>query len=426
MRERSDQAGETRLTTRGTRRSFLTQAAAWSGALALGAATTRAGEIGSAATEPPPSDPTKVLGRPVGTYGARSRFEQALRVPVPTKTKESSASLTPLQHLHGSITPSALHFERHHAGVPDIDPARYRLLVHGLVRRPVVLTLADLERLPAVSRIHMIECSGNGFTEWAAPTMPDVQGTHGLTSCSEWTGVLLATLLGEVGVEPAGLWVLAEGGDAAAMTRSLPIDKCLTDVLLAYGQNGEALRPEQGYPLRLVVPGWEGNTHVKWLRRLKVVAAAAQTREETAKYTDLLPDGTARQFTFVMEAKSVLTFPSGGQRLPGSGLYELRGLAWSGRGAVRTVEVSTDGGRRWQAAELQAPVLRIAHTRFRLPWRWDGRDALLQSRCTDETGYVQPTLAELATIRGVGSVYHQNAIQSWKVTAGGEVLNARA
>ena len=347
-------------------------------------------------------------------------------MPVPTKTKESSASLTPLQHLHGIVTPSALHFERHHAGVPDIDPARHRLLIHGLVRRPVVLTLADLERLPAVSRIHMIECSGNSFTEWATPTMPDVQGTHGLTSCSEWTGVLLATLLEEVGVEPAGRWVLAEGGDAAAMTRSLPIDKCRADVLLAYGQNGEALRPEQGYPLRLVVPGWEGNTHVKWLRRLKVGAAPAQTREETAKYTDLLPDGTARQFTFVMEAKSVITFPSGGQRLPGPGRYELRGLAWSGHGAVRTVEVSTDGGRRWQAAELQAPVLPIAHTRFRLPWRWDGRDALLQSRCTDETGYVQPTLAELTTIRGVGSVYHQNAIQSWKVTVGGEVLNARA
>src|SRR5438876_388804 len=226
--------------------------------------------------------------------------------------------------------------------------------------------------------------------------------------------------------ETAGRWVLAEGGDAAAMTRSLPIDKCRADVLLAYGQNGEALRPEQGYPLRLVVPGWEGNTHVKWLRRLKVGAAPAQTREETAKYTDLLPDGTARQFTFVMEAKSVITFPSGGQRLPGPGRYELRGLAWSGHGAVRTVEVSTDGGRRWQAAELQAPVLPIAHTRFRLPWRWDGRDALLQSRCTDETGYVQPTLAELSAVRGLRSHYHQNAIQSWKVAADGRVSNVHA
>jgi sulfane dehydrogenase subunit SoxC len=216
------------------------------------------------------------------------------------------------------------------------------------------------------------------------------------------------------------------GGDAAAMTRSLPIDKCLADVLVAYGQNGEALRPEQGYPLRLVVPGWEGNTHVKWLRRLKVVAGPAQTREETAKYTDLLPDGTARQFTFVMEAKSVITFPSGGQRLPGPGLYELRGLAWSGRGAVRSVEVSTDGGRSWQAAELQAPVLRIAHTRFRLPWRWDGGDALLQSRCADETGYVQPTLAELIAVRGLRSHYHLNAVQSWRVAPDGRVSNVHA
>src|SRR5437016_4800422 len=420
MTNGADDSGVERRTSR---RSFVRRLTVGGGALAAGLA----GPARSPAAEPPaPADPTRELGHPVRPYGTRSRFETAVRVQARTPTSVASWTFTPLQDSCGIITPSALHFERHHAGVPDIDPARHRLLIHGLVRRPVVLTLADLERLPAVSRTHMIECSGNGLTEWATPTMPDVQRTHGLTSCSEWTGVLLATLLGEVGVEPAGLWVLAEGGDAAAMTRSLPIDKCLTDVLVAYGQNGEALRPEQGYPLRLVVPGWEGNTHVKWLRRLKVVAAPAQTREETAKYTDLLPDGTARQFTFVMEAKSVITFPSGGHRLPGSGLYELRALAWSGHGAVRTVEVSTDGGRRWQAAELQAPVLPIAHTRFRLPWRWDGRDALLQSRCTDETGYVQPTLAELTTIRGVGSVYHQNAIQSWKVTVGGEVLNARA
>ena len=416
-------AGDSGVGPRTSRRSFLTRLTLGGGALAAGLA----GPARAPAADPPaPADPTRELGQPVRPYGTRSRFETAVRVQARTPTTVAAWTFTPLQDSRGTITPSALHFERHHAGVPDIDPARHRLLIHGLVRRPVVLTLADLERLPAVSRIHMIECSGNSFTEWATPTMPDVQGTHGLTSCSEWTGVLLATLLEEVGVEPAGRWVLAEGGDAAAMTRSLPIDKCRADVLLAYGQNGEALRPEQGYPLRLVVPGWEGNTHVKWLRRLKVGAAPAQTREETAKYTDLLPDGTARQFTFVMEAKSVITFPSGGQRLPGPGRYELRGLAWSGHGAVRTVEVSTDGGRRWQAAELQAPVLPIAHTRFRLPWRWDGRDALLQSRCTDETGYVQPTLAELTTIRGVGSVYHQNAIQSWKVTVGGEVLNARA
>ena len=419
----TDRAVEPGVGRRTSRRNFLRRLTVGGGALAAGLA----GPARSPAADPPaPADPTRELGHPVSPYGTRSRFETAVRVPARTPTTVASSTFTPLQASYGIITPSALHFERHHAGVPDIDPTRHRLLIHGLVRRPVVLTLGDLERLPAVSRIHMIECSGNGLTEWARPTMPDVQRTHGLTSCSEWTGVPLATLLGEVGVEPAGLWVLAEGGDAAAMTRSLPIDKCLADVLLAYGQNGEALRPEQGYPLRLVVPGWEGNTHVKWLRRLKVVAGPAQTREETAKYTDLLPDGTARQFTFVMEAKSVITFPSGGQRLPGPGVYELRGLAWSGRGAVRTVEVSTDGGRNWQAAELQAPVLRIAHTRFRLPWRWDGGDAVLQSRCTDESGYVQPTLAELIAVRGLRSYYHQNAVQSWRVAPDGRVSNVHA
>jgi sulfane dehydrogenase subunit SoxC len=402
----------------------LTQGAAWGVLLATGAAADRASQEVSPTSAPPES--TKVLGRPVRPYGSRSRFETAARGQVPSPTRESSASLTPLQHLYGIITPSELHFERHHAGVPEIDPARHRLLIHGLVRRRLVLTLAEIQRLPSVSRVHMIECSGNSSTEWVRPTMPDVEGTHGMTSCSEWTGVLLATILGDLGVERGAKWVVAEGADGAAMTRSLPIEKCLDDVILAYGQNGEALRPEQGYPLRLMVPGWEGNTHVKWLRRLKLVAEPYQTREETSKYTDLMPDGTARQFTFVMEAKSVITYPSAGLRLPGPGVYEIAGLAWSGRGYVRRVEVSTDGGRTWRDARLQTPIHRIAHTRFRLPWTWDGRECTLQSRCTDDTGYVQPSIADLARIRGVHSLNHLNAIQSWKVTAPGIVLNVRA
>jgi sulfane dehydrogenase subunit SoxC len=406
-----------------SRRSVLKQAAVMGGALAAGLA---AGPPSRAAAPPAPLAPGGSLGRPVSPYGARSPFEAATRVAGSTNTREASWTFTPLQELCGSLTPSALHFERHHAGVPDLDPARQRLLIHGLVERPVVLTMADLHRLPAVSRVYMIECSGNTGTEWGAPTMPDVQRTHGLTSCSEWTGVLLATLLREVGPAPAARWVLAEGEDGAAMTRSLPLEKCWADTLLAYGQNGEALRPEQGYPLRLVVPGWEGNTHVKWLRRLQLRAAPTQTREETSKYTDLMPDGTARQFTFVMEAKSVITFPSGSQRLPGPGFYEVRGLAWSGRGRVRGVEVSTDGGRTWQAAALQGPVLPMAHTRFRLPWRWDGREAVLQSRCTDETGYLQPSRAELLAVRGLHSHYHLNAVQSWRVAADGRVWNVHA
>lgn len=288
-----------------------------------------------------------------------------------------------------------------------------------------MLGMDDITRFPSVSRLHFIECSGNSYSEWSAPTGKSVQEIHGLTSCSEWTGVPLSVLLQEVGIERSGAaWVIAEGSDGAAMTRSLPLTKCLADVLVAYGQNGEALRPEQGYPLRLVVPGWEGSTCVKWLRRLKVVAEPYQTREETAKYTDLMPDGSARQFSYVMEAKSVITHPSGTQRLSGPGFYEIRGLAWSGRGCVRRVEVSTNGGRSWSGAELQRPILPSCHTRFRFSWRWSGEDVVLQSRCIDETGYVQPSREALIKVRGTRSFYHFNAIQSWRVTGEGHVQNA--
>jgi sulfane dehydrogenase subunit SoxC len=408
------------------RRKFLKTTAVAGGALATGSMVSANSQAQPPTGAPAPADSTKLLGRPVSEYGQRSRFETAVRVPFATKTKESSWTFTPLQDSHGIITPSALHFERHHAGVPDIDPGRHRLLIHGLVKRSLVMSIEDIHRLPSVSRVHMIECSGNGLTEWAKPTMKDVQGTHGLTSCSEWTGVLLSTILDELGLEPNATWIVAEGADGAAMTRSLPMVKCLADVMVAYGQNGEALRPEQGYPLRLVIPGYEGNTHVKWLRRIKVVSEPYQTREETSKYTDLMPAGTARQFTLEMEAKSVITFPSGNQTLAGPGFYEITGLAWSGRGYVRRVEVSTDGGATWRDATLQEPIYRIAHTRFRLPWQWDGREATLQSRCTDETGYVQPTLAQLVRARGLSSVYHLNAIQSWKIARDGSVSNVHA
>jgi sulfane dehydrogenase subunit SoxC len=240
--------------------------------------------------------------------------------------------------------------------------------------------------------------------------------------CCEWTGVPLATLLAETGVRREAGWVLAEGADAAAMARSVPIAKALDDALVVYGQNGERLRPEQGYPLRLLLPGFEGNMNVKWLRRLKVGEQPWETREETSKYTDLMPDGRARQFTFVMEAKSVITRPSGGQRLTGGpGFYEISGLAWSGRGKIDKVEVSTDGGQTWSAAQLQQPVLSKALVRFRAPWRWPGGPALLQSRAVDETGYVQPRHAELVDARGLNSYYHYNAIQTWRVAPDGKV-----
>jgi sulfane dehydrogenase subunit SoxC len=396
---------------RASRRGFFGRVSGWLSAVALGG-------VGAHAA----ADTTKMQGAPVRAYGVRAAYEKAARWLVPSRYPTSTASFTPLAALHGTVTPSALHFERHHAGVPDIDPAAHRLLVHGLVDRPLAFTVEELRRFPVTQRQYFIECSGNTNTEWAGPRGADVQQTHGLMSCSEWCGVRLAEVLAECGVQPAAAWIVFEGADGAAMTRSLPLAKCLDDVLLAYAQNGEALRPEQGYPLRLIVPGWEGSTHVKWLRRAKVTAEPYYTREETAKYTDLMPDGRARSFSFVMEAKSVITTPSPGSTLV-RGEHEIRGLAWSGRGRITRVEVSVDGGASWQTAQLHGPVLPLCHTRFTLPWRWDGEPAVLASRATDETGYVQPTREALTAVRGVRSFYHYNAIQQWRVTASGALEN---
>ena len=403
------------------RRRFLRRGITLGAALAAGQAAPACAQSDAA-----PDDPSKVLGGPRRPYGERSRFETATRKAVRGKTDEVGATMTPLQDLHGIITPSSLHFEVHRGGVPDIDPRKHRLLIHGMVDRPVILTAEEIKRLPSVSRIYFIECSGNTQSEWRAPTLKNVQGTHGLTSCSEWTGVLLSVLLREAGVQKGATWIIAEGADSTGNERSIPLAKATDDILVAYGQNGEALRPENGHPLRLVVPGWVGNINVKWLRRITVVDRPYMTRMDSAGQPNLMPDGKARKLVLVMEAKSVITFPSGEQRLPGPGLYEITGLAWSGRGLVRRVEVSTDGGKTWRNAALQEPVLRFAHARFRLPWRWDGREAVLQSRCTDETGYVQPTLADLVKVRGLNSVFLLNAIQSWKVAADGSVHNVHA
>jgi sulfane dehydrogenase subunit SoxC len=362
------------------------------------------------------------IGRPLRAYGERSEFEKTLRALPTTKILEVGQSYTPLAEIYGTITPSALHYERHHSGVPTIDPAAHRLLIHGMVERPLIFTMEDLRRLPSVSRVCFIECAGNSHAGYGPRDAPTVQLSHGLVSCSEWTGVRLSLLLSEAGVEPGAKWILAEGADAAKMQRSIPLEKAMQDILVAYGQNGEAIRPEQGYPLRLVIPGWEGNANVKWLRRLKVTDQPYMTRDETSKYTDSMPDGTARQFTFVMEAKSVVTFPSGGQKLAGAGFYEITGLAWSGRGRIDRVEVSTDGGS-WQDAELSEPRLPAALTRFRLPWRWDGRETTVQSRATDETGYVQPSHEALVAVRGAHYEYHNNCIRPWKVLGDGSVTD---
>jgi len=400
---------------RSNRRRFLQSGAGLGAALAAGAGLA-ADDTKPASEQPAPDDPTKVQGRRASAYGERSRFETAVR------TVQEHNSLTPLAAMTGIITPNALHFERHHAGVPDIDPRRHRLMIHGLVDRPLMLTMDDLKRFPAVSRIYFMECSGNGSRRTGLRTVQEA----GLTSCAEWTGVNLSLLLREAGVRTGANWIVAEGSDAAKMTRSVRLAKAMNDVLVAYGQNGEALRPEQGYPVRMFVPGWEGNISVKWLRRIKVVDAPYQTREETSKYTDLMPSGKARQFTFEMDPKSLITFPSGGQKLQGPGFYEISGLAWSGRGAIRRVEVSTDRGLTWKDAILQEPVLPLAYTRFRHAWKWDGSEVVLQSRCTDEHGDTQPPVEALLKARGENSTYHFNAIQSWKITADGNVENGFA
>jgi sulfane dehydrogenase subunit SoxC len=378
---------------------------------------------GLAALAAVPKSWGRELGEPVRPYGERSPFEKSQRFYRKSPIPETGASGTPLQDSYGVITPSALHFESHHSGVPQIDPAKHELLVHGAVEHPLILRLEDLQRFPSVSRIHFIECAGNTSGDLASTPRPNVQRSHGLVSCSEWTGVTLKTLLEEVGLKPRAKWILAEGADACRMARSIPLDKAIDDVIVAYGQNGEALRPEQGYPIRLVVPGWEGNVCIKWLQRLHVADQPSMTREEAAGYTDLMPDGKARMFTFVMEAKSVITRPSGEQTLHGPGFYEISGLAWSGRGRIERVEVSTDGADSWQAAESQEPRLTKAFTRFRLPWNWDGKPTTLQSRCVDETGYVQPTHDELLAVRGKNATDHYNGIKVWRVLADGKVTH---
>ena len=331
--------------------------------------------------------------------------------------------VTPLGDLDGIITPNGLHFIRCHAGIPAIQPERHRLVVHGLVERPLIFTMDQLRRFPATSRLHFLECSGNSPLYRTERIRPDwtVQDTHGLLSCAEWTGLRLADLLAEVGVRPEAKWMLAEGADAAGLTRSIPLTKALDDAMLCWAQNGEALRPEQGYPLRLFLPGYEGNTNVKWLRRLKLAAEPFMTREETSKYTGLLPDGTAKQFNFTMHVKSAITRPSGGQAMGEPGFREISGIAWSGFGEIRRVEVSVDGGASWRDATLQAPVLSKCLTRFRLPWRWDGQAAVLASRATDETGAVQPTRQALLAQTGEWFTYHYNAILAWRVAENGTV-----
>ncbi|HXV61376.1 MAG TPA: sulfite dehydrogenase [Vicinamibacteria bacterium] len=395
-----------------SRRKLLVGVAGGLGATALGAEDKR---------PLVPDDTTKLQGPPPTEIGERSPFVKPRRLVM--RAEPSSGSRTPLQDLRGIITPSDLHFERHHAGIPRIDPERYSLLIHGMVERPTVFSLSDLERFPATSRLYFLECSGNGGEALRDPREDMTpQQIDGLTSTSEWTGVPLALLLREVGALAEARWFLAESMDAAVMTRSIPMGKAWEDAMIAYAQNGEPLRPENGYPVRLFLPGWEGNANVKWLRRIELSDRPFFTREETSKYTDPVPGGKARMFTFDMDAKSIITFPAYPQRLTDTGYWEIRGIAWSGRGVITRVELSVDGGQSWQDAELQEPVLPKCHTRFRMLWNWQGQPATLVSRATDETGSVQPTTEEFRRVRGEGTRYHFNHLRAWRVQKDGKVV----
>ncbi len=371
------------------------------------------------------------LGQPVAAkpYGMPSKYEANLQrreSPGLTRVSAASVAFAPLQGLFGIITPNGLHFERHHQGWYDIDPAKHRLMINGLVKQEMVFTMEDLMRLPSVSRIHFIECGANTGMEWGNVAVPTVQYTHGMLSCCEFTGVPLSILLDMAGADTKkGKYILAEGGDGSGMTRTIPMEMALDDVLVVWGMNGEMLRPENGYPLRLVVPGVQGVSSVKWLRRIEAGDMPYASKDEAVHYIDLMPDGMHRQYTSIQECKSVITTPSGGQQLLETGFYNVSGMAWSGRGKIKRVDVSVDGGRNWREARLETPVLTKAITRFNIDWVWDGKPAILQSRATDETGHVQPAYRMLREVRGTRSIYHNNAIQSWKVDTNGEVSNVQ-
>ena len=413
-------------------RRGLLRAAGLAGA---GVAATTAG-MGRALAEAKPDpaiteiqDWNRYLGAGVeaAPYGKPSAFEkQVVRRNVAwlTAGTESSINFTPLHELDGIITPNGVCFERHHGGVADIDPAKHRLMINGLVDKQLVFTMEDLKRFPGrVNKAYFLECAANGGMEWKGAQLNGVQFTHGMIHNVWYTGIPLRALLNEAGVKPAGKWVLAEGADSSAMTRSIPIEKALDDCLVAWAMNGEALRAEQGYPLRIVVPGWEGNMWVKWLRRLEIGDQPWAQREETSKYTDLLADGRARRHTWVMDAKSVVTNPSPQMPLKHKGPNVLSGLAWSGRGSIKRVDVSIDGGKNWRAARIDGPQLPLCMTRFYVDFDWNGQEIMVQSRAIDSTGYVQPTKNELRKVRGLNSIYHNNGIQTWLVHANGETEN---
>ncbi len=414
------------------RRALLSRGAALAGAVSVGTV----GAATGAAAEPLANDPWSMApGIPIPAYGVPSRFEAktARTLTNPKLEPRGSAARTPHHLLNGTITPNGLHFVIARGGFPDIDPDKHKLLIHGRVKQPTVFTVEALLRYPMVSRVTFLECGGNSAPMYSKePIQANVQALHGLVSCAEWTGVRLSTLLEEVGVDPDAQWFLAEGADAPTMHRSIPVRKAMDDAMIVLYQNGERINPSNGYPMRLLLPGYEGNMNVKWLRRIKIVEGPIMAQNETMAYTILLPSGKAWQFFYPQEVKSFISSPSPGMALKEPGFYEISGLAWSGNGRIEKVEVSADGGKSWALAALQAPVLSKALTRFRMPWNWNGGPSVLMSRATDEAGNLQPSRAAFIAERGAPKnspnvnafpMEHCNLISSWGVSAKGEVTN---
>ncbi|MDB2454703.1 sulfite dehydrogenase [Planktomarina temperata] len=409
-----------------SRRAFL------SGAAAVGAGVVTSSAARAQTADPlilEPQDWAQSFGDGVDAtpYGLPIEYEgDVIRRNVEWLTADtvSSINFTPIHALDGTITPQGCAFERHHSGAIDLKKSDYRLMINGLVDTPLVFTYEDLERFPRENHVYFCECAANTGMEWAGAQLNGAQFTHGMIHNMEYTGVPLRLLLQEAGYDTAGKWVFVEGADASSNGRSIPMEKALDDVLVAFKANGEALRKEHGYPVRLVVPGWEGNMWVKWIRRIEVTNEPVESREETSKYTDTLEDGTSRKWTWAMDAKSVVTSPSPQAPIThGKGPLVITGLAWSGNGAITRVDVSRDGGKIWETARLAKPGEKMALTRFYLDVDWDGSEMLLQSRAMDETGYVQPTKAQLREVRGLNSIYHNNCIQTWWVRENGEAEN---
>jgi sulfane dehydrogenase subunit SoxC len=406
-----------------TRRRLLAASAGAAGAAAAGRA------LADSLADVPPREP----GAPLSGRSERSKYVKLSRIPEAgpgvrhVDPYDAINSKTPQGKLVGTITPTDLHYERSHSGVPDLDPAKHRLLIHGMTKKALVLTVDDIMAMPSVSRIHFIECTGNGWENWKkADETLTVQNTHGLVSTNEWTGVPLRFLIDLVGVDRNSTWMLAEGGDAAGVDRSIPLtDEIMDEAFVAYGQNDEPLRPAHGFPIRLVMPGFEGNLNIKWLRRLKFGDRPWMTRWETDRYTQLLPDGKARQFQLRMETNSVITSPSGMMEIK-PGYNRITGFAWSGHGKIAKVEVSTDDGKAWKEAQLTGPVLPRAQARFQMDWDWDGKPTRIVSRSTDDHWNVQPDRKTFIDQMGTNALFHYNAQQTWSIDAAGRVRNVLA